>query len=409
MTELRYVSSDLTTVEERGSHGKLLLPSLVMSNFAAGALSVLMGLLLIDIGATFNASVGIMGQANTAYSAVAVVFALIMSFLSARFRHKSLLLIGLLFNSASAVGCLLASDFNTMLVSYSLGGLGWAMVSPMTSTLIGEHFALEKRASAIGWLIAGGSLVYVVGAPTIALIAAQGGWRLPLLEFVIPVSLASFLLALVSLPSSSHSHPCTARKETYLQSYKMILLNRSAAACLVGDVLRSAAFVAVLLYAASFVRQRFLASLNFASVVILGGALCYTLGSLASGRLVNRIGRKPSAVLTAVLAGAFTMVFMRMPNLWLSLALIFAASWFFGMLTSAANCLTLEQVPKFRGTMMSMDSASVNLGSALGAAVGGLALIRFGYEGLGSILGVLSIAAAFVFYFLATDPTRQKN
>jgi DHA1 family inner membrane transport protein len=283
------------------------------------------------------------------------------------------------------------------------------MVSPMTSTLIGEHFALEKRASAIGWLIAGGSLVYVVGAPIIALIAAQGGWRLPLLEFVIPVSLASFLLALVSLPSSSHSHPCTARKETYLQSYKMILLNRSAAACLVGDVLRSAAFVAVLLYAASFVRQRFLASLNFASVVILGGALCYTLGSLASGRLVNRIGRKPSAVLTAVLAGAFTMVFMRMPNLWLSLALIFAASWFFGMLTSAANCLTLEQVPKFRGTMMSMDSASVNLGSALGAAVGGLALIRFGYEGLGSILGVLSIAAAFVFYFLATDPTRQKN
>jgi predicted MFS family arabinose efflux permease len=79
------------------------------------------------------------------------------------------------------------------------------------------------------------------------------------------------------------------------------------------------------------------------------------------------------------------------------------------MLTSAANCLTLEQVSKLRGTMMSIDSASVNLGSALGAAVGGLALIRFGYEGLGSILGLLSIAAAFVFYFLATDPTRQKN
>jgi predicted MFS family arabinose efflux permease len=174
MAELRNMSNDLTTVEKRSSNGKLLLPSLVMSNFAAGALSVLIGLLLIDIGDTFNASVGIMGQTNTAYSAVAVVFDLITSFLSARFRHKSLLLIGLLFNSASAVGCLLASDFNTMLVSYSLGGLGWAMVSPMTSTLIGEHFALEKRASAIGWLIAGGSLVYVVGAPIIALIAASG-------------------------------------------------------------------------------------------------------------------------------------------------------------------------------------------------------------------------------------------
>jgi predicted MFS family arabinose efflux permease len=56
---------------------------------------------------------------------------------------------------------------------------------------------------------------------------------------------------------------------------------------------------------------------------------------------------------------------------------------------------------------MSMDSASVNLGSALGAALGGLALISLDYEGLGSILGALGIAAAFVFYFLTTDPTRQ--
>jgi len=46
------------------------------------------------------------------------------------------------------------------------------------------------------------------------------------------------------------------------------------------------------------------------------------------------------------------------------------------------------------------------LGYALGAAVGGLALIWFDYEGLGTVLGALGVAAAIVFHVLARDPTR---
>ena len=55
---------------------------------------------------------------------------------------------------------------------------------------------------------------------------------------------------------------------------------------------------------------------------------------------------------------------------------------------------------------MSIDSAVVNLGSALGTTVGGLTLFFFDYEGLGSALGVLSIVAAIVISFLAIDPAK---
>jgi len=144
------MADNLGHVEEKGSRGRLFLPSLAFSYFAAGPLGVLVSLLLIDIGETFGVSEGVMGQINTLYSIVAVVIALLMGILSLRFKHKSLLLTGLLFISISALGCLVASDFNWMLVSYSLSGLGWAMVSPMCVTMIGEHFPLEKRASAVG-------------------------------------------------------------------------------------------------------------------------------------------------------------------------------------------------------------------------------------------------------------------
>jgi len=403
------MDDNLGHAEEKSSPGRLFLPSLAFSYFATGPLGVLISLLLIDIGETFGVSEGVMGQINTLYSIVAVVFALLMGILSLRFKHKSLLLIGLLFIGISALGCLVAPDFNMMVVSYSLSGLGWAMISPMCVTLIGEHFSLEKRASAVGWIIVGGALPFVIGAPIIASIASLGGWRLAIIEFVIPVLLASILLAFIGLPSISHSRQPTVNGKTYLRSFKDVLSSRSAIACLIGDALRSASCIAILIYGASFFRKRFLVPIDFASIWILGAASCYTLGSLVSGRVVNRFGRKTSTVLTAFLAGIFTITYACVLNLWLSLALSLIGSWFFGMVTSAANSLTLEQVPEFRGTMMSIDTAAINLGSALGTALGGLALVFFDYEGLGIVLGVMGVTAAIVFHFLTTDPTRKRN
>jgi len=403
------VGDDLGHTEEKGYLGRLFLPSLAFSYFASGPLGVLVALLLIDIGNTFNVPVGVMGQINTPYSIVAVIFALLMGILSVRFEHKSLLLTGLLFIGISALGCLLAPDFIMMLVSYSLSGIGWAMVSPMTIALIGDHFPVEKRTNTVGLVIAVGALSYLIGAPITASIAGLGGWRLPLIGFVIPIILASLFLAFFGLPSTSSSHKPTVNGKTYLRSFKDVLSNRSATACLIGDVLRSAAFIAILLYVTSFFRQRFLVSTDFASIVILGAASCYAFGSLVSGRLVNRLGRKPSTVLTALLASVFTISYAYVPNLWLSLALSFVASWFFGMVASASSCLALEQIPKFRGTMMSVDTAAISLGSALGTVVGGPALLSFDYEGLGMALGVMGVAAALIFYFLTIDPTRERT
>jgi AAHS family 4-hydroxybenzoate transporter-like MFS transporter len=226
---------------------------------------------------------------------------------------------------------------------------------------------------------------------------------------VIPILLAGILLAFIGLPSISHSCKPTVNGKTYLRSFKSVLSRRSAIACLIGDALRSGSFVAILIYGASFFRQRFSVSIDFASVWILVAASCYTLGSLVSGPVVNRFGRKTSTVLTAFLAGIFAITYACVFNLWLSLAVSLIDSWFFGMVTSAANSLTLEQVPEFRGTMMSIDTAALNLGSAFGTALGGLALLSFGYEGLGIVLGAMGVVAAVVFYFLTTDPIRKRN
>ncbi len=390
----------------KGSSRRLFLPALAVASFSTGPIGVLAALLLVDIGNTFETSVAVAGQMNTAYAVTAVVFALLTSLLSVRFRHKSLLLAGQLLMIVSVLGCCFAQDFTLWLVFFSISGAGYAIVNPMTFALVGEHLSLEKRAGAIGWVVAGGALVYVVGAPIIAFMSGFGSWRFPLSAFVLPVLLVSFLISFIGLPLASRNrgiYADTAASVNLSGSF----LNRSALACLIGDTLRSAAFVAIVLYATSFFRQRFMLPTDSASLVLLTGALFYVLGSLSARKFINRLGRKSSTALTAFLSGIFTVSYVFVPNVWISLVLMLAASWFFGMVASSANSLTLEQIPEHRGTMMSIDTALINAGSAIGSTVGGLALIYFNYEGLGGVLGAVGIVAAAVFLLLSRDPTTK--
>jgi DHA1 family inner membrane transport protein len=400
--------SPVSTGEKR-SPGKLVLPSLFFSRFATQPAGLVSSLLLVDIGLTFGSSVGVTGQIRTAFYVASVIFALLMGILSLRFRHKSLLIMGLVLFGISALGCGFAPSFDTMLVSYSIGGLGMAMVAPMCLTLVGEHFPREKRGSVIGWVFAGQSIAYVIGAPAIGFIAGFGGWRLAFLGFVLPVSLFSLLLAVKGMPSALSGQQSVVSVGDYLTGFKGVFSFRSADACLAGNALSMAAWAAILTYAPSFYRQRFLVSTGFASVFLFVAALCYTSGSLVGGRIVKRIGRKPLSALAAFFAGLMIIAYTMSFDLWLSLFTAFLSSLFAGMRVTASNSLTLEQVPKFRGTMMSISSAADNLGSSLGAGIGGLALLSFGYEGMAISLGAMGVAAATVFQLLAVDPTKAET
>jgi predicted MFS family arabinose efflux permease len=266
---------------------------------------------------------------------------------------------------------------------------------------------LEKRASAVAWTVGAGALAYVVGPLVLNFLSDFGGWRFSLLGFVIPLLFLSLTLAFFGIPSVSRSREAAVSQSGFLSGFRGVLSCKSAWACLAGDTLRAASFSAVLYYGVAFFMERFGASTYNGALILLVAASCYTVGSLISGPIVNRVGRKPFTAMTAMLAGSLTVSFVFVPNFWFSLSLNLVAAFVFGMFTAAAISLTLEQVPAYRGTMMSVDSAFVNLGYALGAAVGGMALLRFGYEGLGATLGLLGVIAAVVFYVFSRDPTRK--
>ncbi len=67
------------------------------------------------------------------------------------------------------------------------------------------------------------------------------------------------------------------------------------------------------------------------------------------------------------------------------------------MVLTCANTLLLGQVPRYRGTVTSLNSAATQLGVALGAALGGVALSLIGWGAVGVIYGAMHLVAAAIY------------
>ena len=134
-----------------------------------------------------------------------------------------------------------------------------------------------------------------------------------------------------------------------------------------------------------------------------------TLGSVLSGRFVNHIGRKRLVVLVGGIQSVCIIAYTTVPSLWFATGARFVGSGMAGVMFSALGSLSLEQSPRFRGTMMSIHTAMQSIGSALGAGIGGPALIHFDYKLVGISLGILAVIGAIIIRVFAVDPIHSKR
>ena len=116
---------------------------------------------------------------------------------------------------------------------------------------------------------------------------------------------------------------------------------------------------------------------------------------------MKRISYRLLWTFAIILAGAGIVLTLNVPNVWVSLMLAFIVYTNFGLVFTAAINFTLDLVPSFRGTIMSLLTAAESLGMTFGSSFGGLILLSLTYSSLGFIIGSLGFIAALVVYFWA--------
>ena len=398
--------SDPAFVEK--TYGRKFIFSLGLVFFGTSMLDVLASLFLVDLSKSFLGSeslvsIAIVSQIVTISSIFAVVFGVLNGFLSIKMNHKNLLLIGALCIVVGALGCFFAPSLLFLEIFYPFDGIGTIIVGAMTFTIIGESLSLEKRANSIGLVTSAGIFSSGIGFAWAGFIGSIAGWRSYLLWYVIPISFIALALVYIVIPKN-FNHQVIAKRQNYLTSFKEVLLNKSAAACLFGNLFISAAGIWSF-YAATFWRKEFSIPLFTVGLITLVVVLVYAAGSIVGGRIVNLSGRKRLVVLSWAGRGILIAAIVFMPSFWGAFIMSVIATFVGGIAVVSGNSLYLEQAPKSRGTMMSISGVFASVGASVGVAVGGSALSGSGFQMLGVTFGVFAVASAAVILFLAKDPT----
>ena len=385
---------------------------LLVAVFAAAIIDVVIPINILDIAETFSILSGTVAQLNSIIAITSVVTALLLAFFGAGFRYKSLLMIGILFIAFCALGLFLAPSFPIAQLVVPLNGIGSVMIVVTAQTFIGNSYPLAKKAKAIGWVTAAGTLANAVGAPIIGFMTGIGGWRISLIWFMLPTAILSLIFAFLAFPYNLSQPLFTVNTEPFTRGLKKVLSNKSAVACLVATFFGTASLFGGVVFEVTFLRQIFSVTPGFAALMgTLVGTALISVGAVVGGHIVTRIGRKRLVVTAGFSAGLVTLLAYFMQNLGAFLSLRWISAFLIGVTVAAASNLMLEQVPQFRGTMMSLSSAFSGLGTAVGIAVVGAVLNLYvdattGFQALGLTVGAFGFAGTFVYIFFAREPVQ---
>jgi len=391
----------------------IFVVALLIAVFAAAVIDVVIPITILDIAETFSILPGTVAQLDSLIAITSVATALLLGAFGGKFRYKSLVMIGLLFIAVCAIGLFLAPTFPIAQLIVPLNGIGSVMIVVTAQTFIGNSYPLAKKAKAIGWVAAAGTLANAVGAPIIGFMTGIGGWRSVFIWFMLPSAVFSLIFVFLVFPFNPPEQLVNTKKEPFMRGFKQVLTNKSAVACLATAFFGNAFGFGGAVLEVTFLRQVFSVSPGFAALIgPMVDLMLITVGAVVGGHLVNRVGRKRLTVVALFSAGVFVLLSYFMQDLRVFLALRWTAAPLIGVVAAAATNLTLEQVPQFRGTSMSLSSAFSGVGTAVGITVAGAVLnlygnVTIGFQALGLAVGAFAFAGALVILFFARDPIRN--
>lgn len=348
----------------------LLLLSLANLVIGTGAF-VITGI-LVPIGEDLGVGVAAAGQAMTAYAlATAVLAPLAVAVTGGWPRRRALLAAMAVFAVGNAV-CAMAGDLATLLAGRVLMGVG-AAFSPIAAGIAVASVEPARRGRALAVVFLGISLSYVVGLPLGTWLGLRHGWPVPVAAVAV-ASLACLALLARALPADLRSPGAgfagaceLLRRPPVLNALALTLLYFTAIFLVfsyIGPVLKALAPM----------------DAGRLSLTLMLFGLAGVAGTLLGGWENDRFGWRRTVVLHLAALAATMAALPLAAGSWPAVMAVLVA-WGvagFGLMTpqqSRLSAIAPAQAP----LLLSLNASMLYLGTALGAAVGGLVAPLAGY------------------------------
>ncbi|MET3768532.1 DHA1 family inner membrane transport protein [Marisediminicola sp. UYEF4] len=382
------------------ARARLALLALALGGFGIGATEfVAMGLLpnlaqdllpglYADSPAVANARAG---SLVSAYALGVVVGAPTIAALAARFPRKQLLLVLVAAFTIGTVASALLPSFGLVLAARFAAGLPHGAYFGVAALVAASIMGPGKRGQGVALVLSGLTIANVIGVPTITYLGQMTSWRIAYLA-VAAIFAATFVAIAYLVPFQPGDPDATMGRELRAFGRIQVWL-----ALLIGAV-GFGGFFAVYTYISPLVTEVTRLGTGFVPVVLVVVGVGMTLGNFLGGWTADRnvmgsiftyfglfvIALTGLALTSQTTAGLLVFVFL----------IGFAAS----ALSPAIQTRLMDVAGDSQTLAAAANHASLNLGNALGALLGGVTIAAgFGYVSptwVGLILCAPGIALA---------------
>ena len=357
------------------------------SNFIIGLGAFVVIGVLSPIADDFGLSKADAAWAMTAYALAYAVTSPVLVSLTGALDRARLLLASMSLFALGALLCAIAPNFWILLLGRAAMAVGAGLVTPAQAAITASIVPPAERGRALSFVFFGFTIAQAFGVPLGAWLGYTLGWRW-----------AFALVALLSVVGTTVILAGTPR-DLKIPTNSLATLATTAktpkfAAAVGFTALFFAANYCVYTFLAPFAEARFALDRNGVTLVLATFGICGVIGNLLGGGLSDRLGadRTLAGVCVGTALAMPALTFLATPfAVTLALVGIWSLLIFGNFAAQQSRLVTLD--PARASTMLALNAASIYLGSAAGAYIGGVTLEATGYTWLGSAGAAITLLA----------------
>ena len=378
---------------------------LALSTVAVGLVELIIGGILPAVADDLNVSHASAGQLITAFALTYAIAGPVLLVMTSKIERKKLYLVSLFIFIVGNIFMFFSPNYTIALLSRIMTAITTGLIVALSLTLAARVVESAKQARALGLIYMGISSPLVLGIPIGILISDAFGWRMIFLG-IAGLGLGSMILIALFLD------PMPGKKTVPLSVQLKAITSTKIGSAHLATMFMLAAHYTIYAYFTPFLETKLNLNSNWVSLCYFIFGVAAVSGGAFGGTLSDKIGARKSIIFVL---SAFALILLVLPFSAFSLVIFIPIMMIWAMLSWSLappqQSYLIQTDPATCDIQQSFNNSSIQVGVAIGSAIGGVMLNFTGNVSsnawFGAVIAIVALLSAI--FSLSRPAIRQEN